>query len=66
MSVAGRGKRCWRLLCCVLLVFPVLRTQAARRVVSLNLCTDQMLVLLAPEKIAGPRYSADRMAQVDR
>ena len=27
--------------------------QAATRVVSLNLCTDQMLVLLAPEKIAG-------------
>jgi iron complex transport system substrate-binding protein len=53
VSVAGQGKRCWRLLCCVLLVFPVLRTQAARRVVSLNLCTDQMLVLLAPEKIAA-------------
>ena len=27
--------------------------EAARRVVSLNLCTDQMLVLLAPEKIAA-------------
>ena len=27
--------------------------QAATRVVSLNLCTDQMLVLLAPEKIAA-------------
>jgi iron complex transport system substrate-binding protein len=31
----------------------VLRSQAAHRVVSLNLCTDQMLVLLAPEKIAA-------------
>ena len=28
-------------------------THAADRVVSLNLCTDQMLVLLAPEKIAA-------------
>ncbi len=27
--------------------------QAAERVVSLNLCTDQMLVLLAPEKVAA-------------
>ncbi|MBV9736505.1 MAG: ABC transporter substrate-binding protein [Acidisphaera sp.] len=27
--------------------------RAAERVVSLNLCTDQMLVLLAPEKVAG-------------
>lgn len=30
-----------------------LRAHAAERVVSLNLCTDQMLVLLAPEKIAA-------------
>ena len=28
-------------------------THAAERVVSLNLCTDQMLVLLAPEKVAA-------------
>lgn len=28
-------------------------THAAERVVSLNLCTDQLLVLLAPEKVAG-------------
>ena len=27
--------------------------EAVNRVVSLNLCTDQMLVLLAPEKIAA-------------
>ena len=39
---------------CVLVVnlFPTC-PQAAERVVSLNLCTDQMLVLLAPEKIAA-------------
>jgi iron complex transport system substrate-binding protein len=30
-----------------------LPAQAAERVVSLNLCTDQMLVLLAPEKVAA-------------
>jgi iron complex transport system substrate-binding protein len=38
-------------LCCALLL-PV-RGQAAERVVSLNLCTDQWLVLLAPERVAG-------------
>jgi iron complex transport system substrate-binding protein len=27
--------------------------EAVQRVVSLNLCTDQMLVLLAPEKVAA-------------
>jgi iron complex transport system substrate-binding protein len=32
---------------------PCLAAGAANRVVSLNLCTDQMLVLLAPEKVAG-------------
>jgi iron complex transport system substrate-binding protein len=39
---------------CVFVVnlFPV-AAHAAERVVSLNLCTDQMLVLLAPEKIAA-------------
>ena len=41
-------------LCCVLLLpaWPA-RSQGAERVVSLNLCTDQWLVLLAPEKVAG-------------
>jgi iron complex transport system substrate-binding protein len=34
------------------LLLPVC-SQAAERVVSLNLCTDQWLVLLAPEKVAG-------------
>ncbi len=51
MSDAGQGT-IWRCLLCGLLVLvPVLHGQAADRVVSLNLCTDQMLVLLAPEKI---------------
>jgi iron complex transport system substrate-binding protein len=31
----------------------LLSARAAERVVSLNLCTDQMLVLLAPEKVAA-------------
>ena len=41
---------------CVLLaliLFAPARGRAAERVVSLNLCTDQLLVLLAPEKIAA-------------
>jgi len=38
-------------LCCCLLL--PLCSQAAERVVSLNLCTDQWLVLLAPEQVAG-------------
>jgi iron complex transport system substrate-binding protein len=38
-------------LCCLLLL--PMRSQADERVVSLNLCTDQWLVLLAPEKVAG-------------
>jgi iron complex transport system substrate-binding protein len=49
-----RGAGGWRLLLCSLvlaLLAPVV--QAAEHVVSLNLCTDQMLVLLAPEKIAA-------------
>jgi iron complex transport system substrate-binding protein len=37
---------------CWLLLLPV-RSQAAERVVSLNLCTDQWLVLLAPEQVVG-------------
>lgn len=37
----------------LLLLALALPAQAAERVVSLNLCTDQMLVLLAPEKTVG-------------
>jgi iron complex transport system substrate-binding protein len=37
---------------CLALLLP-LPAHAADRVVSLNLCTDQMLVLLAPEKVAA-------------
>jgi iron complex transport system substrate-binding protein len=40
-----------RLIAFCLVCFPC--AQAADRVVSLNLCTDQMLVLLAPEKVAA-------------
>jgi iron complex transport system substrate-binding protein len=40
------------LLVGLVLAFPG-RPQAAERVVSLNLCTDQMLVLLAPEKVTA-------------
>jgi iron complex transport system substrate-binding protein len=41
------------LLALLLLGFPATARSAAERVVSLNLCTDQMLVLLAPEKVVG-------------
>ena len=37
----------------LLAILPTTPAHAAGRVVSLNLCTDQMLVLLAPEKIAA-------------
>ena len=37
----------------LLLLLPPARAGAADRVVSLNLCTDQLLVLLAPEKIVA-------------
>jgi len=40
-------------LCVSLVALPGLPAVAAGRVASLNLCTDQMLVLLAPEKIAA-------------
>lgn len=60
-AVARRGERapaprrpCGRV--CLLLALFLLsasRTFGATRVVSLNLCTDQYLVLLAPEKIAA-------------
>ncbi len=53
MSAAQRGAAWRRLLCGLLVLFPMLRARAADRVVSLNLCTDQMLVLLAPEKIVA-------------
>jgi len=42
-----------RLLALLLFGLPVVAWCAPQRVVSLNLCTDQMLVLLAPEKVAG-------------
>ena len=38
---------------CLVLLLAAAPATAAVRVVSLNLCTDQMLVLLAPEKIAA-------------
>ncbi len=50
----GRARRGGVFLLCLALVLLLpIPSQAARRVVSLNLCTDQMLVLLAPEKIAA-------------
>jgi iron complex transport system substrate-binding protein len=52
----SRNREC-RVLILVLSVLcasvPLLSASAAERVVSLNLCTDQMLVLLAPEKVAA-------------
>ena len=41
------------LLALLLFGIPATAWCAPRRVVSLNLCTDQMLVLLAPEKVVG-------------
>jgi iron complex transport system substrate-binding protein len=38
--------------------FPALSANAVERVVSLNLCTDQMLVLLAPEKVTALSHLA--------
>lgn len=40
-------------LCAAAVILPCLAANGADRVVSLNLCTDQMLVLLAPEKVAA-------------
>ena len=40
-------------LCVSVVNLTFLRAHGAERVVSLNLCTDQMLVLLAPEQIAA-------------
>jgi len=40
-------------LCLCVSALNLLPARAAERVVSLNLCTDQMLVLLAPEKVAA-------------
>jgi iron complex transport system substrate-binding protein len=40
-------------LCVFVVILSLLPTHAADRVVSLNLCTDQLLVLLAPEKVAA-------------
>jgi iron complex transport system substrate-binding protein len=54
-TAAPRAKRILYSLClCVFVViYSDLPTRAADHVVSLNLCTDQMLVLLAPAKIAA-------------
>ena len=41
------------ILPCLLLLLPLPSWAAMERVVSLNLCTDQWLVLLAPEKVAA-------------
>jgi iron complex transport system substrate-binding protein len=38
---------------CCLIWPPTTHAEGVKRIVSLNLCTDQWLVLLAPEKIAG-------------
>src|SRR5262245_53933248 len=48
----GRGRIAAILLLTLLCSFCA-RGAAPERVVSLNLCTDQMLVLLAPEKVAA-------------
>lgn len=42
-----------RAACTVLLLLTALPAGATERVVSLNLCTDQLLTLLAPEQVAG-------------
>ncbi|MBV9252034.1 MAG: ABC transporter substrate-binding protein [Acetobacteraceae bacterium] len=42
-----------RSLAALLILLAPVSTRALERVVSLNLCTDQMLVLLAPEKVAA-------------
>jgi iron complex transport system substrate-binding protein len=47
------------LLCVLIATLPVwCPAEAARRVVSLNLCTDELLVLLAPEQVAALTYLA--------
>jgi iron complex transport system substrate-binding protein len=52
---AGTRRRIFYLcaLCVSAVNFPCWPAHAADRVVSLNLCTDQMLVLLAPEKVTA-------------
>ena len=52
VQVMARGVWRW-LICAPLLLLLAPRSLAATHVVSLNLCTDQMLVLLAPEKVAA-------------
>lgn len=42
-----------RSACIALLLLAALPARAADRVVSLNLCTDQLLTLLAPEQVVG-------------
>jgi iron complex transport system substrate-binding protein len=43
----------FRAIAAILLLAVAAPAQSAERIVSLNLCTDQWLVLLAPEKVAG-------------
>jgi iron complex transport system substrate-binding protein len=47
------ARPCLPSLLLLLLLLPFSGVRAAERVVSLNLCTDQLLVLLAPEQVAG-------------
>ncbi|MDO6462295.1 ABC transporter substrate-binding protein [Granulosicoccaceae sp. 1_MG-2023] len=59
--VAGQARRLWRrglvLLSCWLCAGSAFAGTAPQRVVSMNLCTDQLLVLLAdPEKILSVSY----------
>jgi len=49
----ARRRAAASLICGVALVLATQAARAAERVVSLNLCTDQLLVLLAPETIAA-------------
>ena len=61
VSAVGPIRRHFRtivVVCACALNSPCLPARAADRVVSLNLCTDQMLVLLAPEKVAALSHLA--------
>ena len=56
-AMTGSSRLCNALFLCVLCAsavnLPCLAARNPDHVVSLNLCTDQMLVLLAPEKVAA-------------
>jgi len=58
LSARSRLSVTWCIVALALLAWPIGPARAAKRVVSLNLCTDQMLVLLAPEKIAALSHLA--------